>query len=209
MSHHTSEPSTPTTTSGGLSRRRVVGTAAHAAWAAPVIVAASAAPAFAASESTTPAVIATVINAPIAREGNNVIVPVTFINTGGPTTALSAEVRITTTVGGINATQPPVRSTGWTRSRDAVVTLTTAMNVQFAKTDPQVGDGEGAPVSSLLEFSFNGFFQNGFLNGNISVVPTVTGPTGSTAAPASINFEVSAWIPQDPPRDLPSGASQE
>ncbi len=188
----------PATPSGGLTRRRVVGTAAHAAWAAPVIVAASAAPAFATSHSTTPAAIATIISAPIAREGNNVIVPVTFTNAGGPTHSLTADVQITTTLGGINSTQPPVRSAGWVRSQDAMVTLTTTMDVQFSKTDPQVGESGTVEDTTLLEFSFNAFFQNGFLNGNISVVPTVTGAPGSTAAPASINFEVSAFVPPPP-----------
>ncbi|WP_323792726.1 hypothetical protein [Nocardioides sp.] len=172
-----------------------------------MIVVSSAAPAFAVSDSTTPAAIVTTIGPLIAREGNNVIVPVTFINSGGPTTALSVEVQITATVGGLNSTQPPVRSGGWVRSREAETTATITMDVQFAKSDPQIGNGEGAPVSSLLEFSFNGFFQNGFLNGNISVVPTVTGTNGGAASPATMNFEVSAYIPQDP--EPPTGLSPE
>lgn len=145
----------------------------------------------------------------MSREGNNVIVPVTFTNTGGPTTALIADVRVTTTLGGINASQPLVRSGGWVRSVDSEVTLTTTMTVQFAKTDPQVTGAPGDGSTSYLEFSFNGFFTNGFLNGNITVTPDVEGAPGSTAAPASSQFEVSAFIPQSPPGDLPPADAQD
>ncbi len=62
---------------------------------------------------------------------------------------------------------------------------------------PQVGGTVGVDNTSLLEFDFNAFFQNGLLNGNVTVTPTVAGATGSTASPASQAFELNAFVPSD------------
>lgn len=166
----------------------MVGTAATAAWTAPVIVAVSAAPALAASSPLGPAVIATTIGL-VTRNRNTVTVPVTFTNTGGPTTALVAAVRIVASAGGINSVQPTVNSPDWRRGKDATVLATVTMEAEFVKLDPQLGSNLGVDNATTLEFTFSVFTQNGAVSGDITVVPAVTGvEPNSTASPASAPY---------------------
>ncbi len=143
-------PNDPSTTDrtldgSGLSRRTALRAAGVGAWAVPAIVAASAAPAFAASG---PPAISTLVAA--TRNGGRVTVRTTLVNSNSqPTTALSVQVVMRATTGGMNDSIQ-FTSADWAPPAHATISADgKTFTAVFTKLDPQLA-GNG---TSVLEFT--------------------------------------------------------